>query len=64
MFTQDVQLAVMPIGGRTEKHKEFSVTLEGSQSEREEGGAIDWEKLLDTTEHDLAWGWSVMLWKK
>lgn len=29
MFTQDVHLAVMPMGGRTEKHKDFAVTLEG-----------------------------------
>lgn len=35
MFTQDVHLAVMPIGGRSEKHKDFSVTLEGGQGECE-----------------------------
>lgn len=35
MFTQDVQLAVMPIGGRTEKHKEFAVSLVGSDGDRE-----------------------------
>lgn len=35
MFTQDVQLAVTPIGGRTEKHKEFAVTCEGSDEEKE-----------------------------
>ena len=35
MFTQDISLAVMPIGGKTEKHKNFTVTLEGKQSECE-----------------------------
>ena len=35
MFTQDVQLAVMPIGGRTEKHKEFAVSLAGSAEDQE-----------------------------
>ncbi len=35
MFTQDVQMAVMPIGGRAEKHKEFAITLEGDDKERE-----------------------------
>lgn len=34
MFTQDVQLAVMPIGGRSEKHNDFAVTCEGSEEER------------------------------
>lgn len=33
MFTQDVQMAVMPIGGRTEKHKEFAVMFEGAHEE-------------------------------
>lgn len=35
MFTQDVHLAVMPIGGRTEKHKYFSVILDGENAESE-----------------------------
>ena len=35
MFTQDVQLGVMPIGGMTEKHKDFTVALEGKQSDCE-----------------------------
>lgn len=35
MFTEDVHLAVMPIGGRTEKHKEFSVILEGGNADCE-----------------------------
>lgn len=30
MFTEDVSLAVMPIGGKTDRHKEFTVTLDGS----------------------------------
>lgn len=29
MFAEDVHLAVMPIGGRTEKHKNFAVAVEG-----------------------------------
>ena len=53
MFTQDVQLAVMPIGGRTEKHKEFTVKLEGSPDECEKA-----EQLLGEIgrydRHDLA----------
>ena len=53
MFTQDVQLAVMPIGGRTEKHKEFSVTLEGSQSEREKAEQLIGE-IARYDRHDLA----------
>ena len=32
MFTQDVPLGVMPIGGRTQEDKHFSVTLEGDNS--------------------------------
>lgn len=35
MFTQDVSLAVMPIGGRTDKHKNFTVTLVGGDEDRE-----------------------------
>ena len=35
MFKNDIQLAVMPIGGRSEKHKDFTVTLEGRRSDRE-----------------------------
>jgi hypothetical protein len=40
MFTQDVQLAVMPIGGRTEKHKEFAVTCEGGEGECEKAARL------------------------
>lgn len=32
MFTQDIHLAVMPIGGRTEKQKDFTVSLDGEKS--------------------------------
>ena len=35
MFTEDIQLGVMPIGGKTEKHKDFTVALEGKQSDRD-----------------------------
>lgn len=33
MFIEDVHLAVMPIGGRTEKHKEFAITLNGEKED-------------------------------
>ena len=35
MLTEDISLDVMPIGGRTEKQKEFEVNLKGKKSERE-----------------------------
>lgn len=35
MFTEDVHLAVMPIGGKTEKHSEFNIKLEGSDKDFE-----------------------------
>jgi len=35
MFTQDVPLGVMPIGGRTDKHNNFAVSLVGSDEDRE-----------------------------
>jgi len=35
MFTQDVQLALMPIRGRKEKHKDFAVELVGSAAGQE-----------------------------
>lgn len=34
MFTEDVHLVVMPIGGRVERHKDFTVTLKASPGER------------------------------
>ena len=42
MFFQDVHLAVMPIGGRTEKHQDFAVRIEGNDT--------DCEKALDICE--------------
>lgn len=33
MFTEDISLAVMPIGGRTDKHKDFSISFNGSNSD-------------------------------
>jgi len=35
MFIEDVSLGVMPIGGRTEKHKGFAVILEGEKDKCE-----------------------------
>jgi hypothetical protein len=35
MFTQDVHLAVMPIGGKTENHPEFDIKLEGNDKDFE-----------------------------
>lgn len=35
MFTEDVPLAVMPIGCRSEKHKDFAVSLVGGNEDRE-----------------------------
>ncbi|HKT31007.1 MAG TPA: hypothetical protein VJS89_00780 [Gammaproteobacteria bacterium] len=35
MFTQDVQIAVMPIGGRTEKHRNFAINIVGSAEDQE-----------------------------
>ena len=53
MFTEDVHLAVMPIGGRTEKHKEFTITLAGSQGEREKAEQLIGE-IGRYDRHDLA----------
>lgn len=36
MFTEDVHLAVMPIGGETEKHPEFAIRFEGSEGDCEQ----------------------------
>ncbi|OGA53221.1 MAG: hypothetical protein A3F74_07055 [Betaproteobacteria bacterium RIFCSPLOWO2_12_FULL_62_58] len=53
MFTEDVHLGLMPIGGRTEKHKEFAVSLQGSEDECEKTrGLIGEIGRYDT--HDLA----------
>lgn len=53
MFTQDVQLAVMPIGGRTEKHKEFAVTFEGVDKECEKAEQLIGE-ICRYDRHDVA----------
>jgi len=53
MFTQDVQLTVMPIGGRTDKHKEFRVTFEGVSAECEKAQQLIGE-IARYDRHDLA----------
>ncbi len=35
MFTEDISLAIMPIGGRTTRHEEFSVSMDGDEGECE-----------------------------
>src|SRR3990170_7845343 len=40
MFIEDVSLQVMPIGGRTEKHKGFEVILEGEKDECEHAAQL------------------------
>ena len=35
MFIDDIHLAIMPIGGQTENHKDFTVKLKGEDLERE-----------------------------
>ena len=53
MFTEDVHLAVMPIGGRTERNKNFAVALEGSPDVCERARALLGE-LSKFDRHDLA----------
>lgn len=53
MFTEDVHLAVMPIGGRTERNKNFAVALEGSPDACERARALLGE-LAKFDRHDLA----------
>ncbi len=53
MFTQDVHLAVMPIGGRTEKYKDFSVNLVGSAEDREKAQQLIGE-IGRYDRHDMA----------
>jgi hypothetical protein len=54
MFIEDVSLAVMPIGGRTKKHKGFAVVLEGEKDTCEQArhliGEIDTYDRYDLTE--------------
>jgi hypothetical protein len=40
MFIEDIHLALMPIGGRTEKHPDFSVEVEGPDPEQEKTVAL------------------------
>lgn len=40
MFTEDVHLGVMPIGGRTERQNNFAVTLDGKEKECERASSI------------------------
>lgn len=40
MLAEDVHLGVMPIGGRTEKKRDFSVILSGDEIEREKAGSL------------------------
>jgi hypothetical protein len=40
MFTEDVHLSVMPIGGRTEKHKNFKIMLNGEEKECERASYV------------------------
>ena len=52
MFTQDIQLGVMPIGGITEKHEDFTVALEGKQSDCERAEQLIAE-IGNKDRHDL-----------
>lgn len=40
MFTQDVHLAVMPIGGKTEKHPEFAIRFDGNDKDCERASEL------------------------
>ncbi len=40
MFTEDIHLAIMPIGGRTEKQDEFAVELQGEEPDCEKAKEI------------------------
>jgi hypothetical protein len=40
MFTEDIHLAIMPIGGRTEKREEFTVEFQGEEPECEKAKEI------------------------
>ena len=45
MFTEDIHLAIMPIGGRTEKRKEFTVEFQGEEPECEKAKEISLQKM-------------------
>lgn len=53
MFTEDVQLAVMPIGGRADKQKDFAVTLVGEEGECERARQLIGE-IGEFDKYDLA----------
>ncbi|MET0072500.1 MAG: hypothetical protein ABW096_20905 [Candidatus Thiodiazotropha sp.] len=53
MFTEDIHLAIMPIGGRTDKQKEFAVKFEGEVPDCEKAKEIVGE-LGEFDRHDAA----------
>ncbi len=53
MFTEDIHLAIMPIGGRTDKQKEFAVEFQGDASDCERAKEIVGE-LCEFDRYDTA----------
>ena len=53
MFVEDVQLGLMPIGGRTERHKEFAVSLAGGGEDRAKAEQLIGQ-IGQYDQHDLA----------
>lgn len=53
MFTEDIHLAIMPIGGRTDKQKEFAVEFQGEAPDCERAKEIVGE-LGEFNRHDTA----------
>lgn len=53
MFTEDIHLAIMPIGGRTDKQKEFAVEFQGEEPDSEKAKQIIGE-LGEFDIHDTA----------
>ncbi|MEW8375017.1 MAG: hypothetical protein AB2722_14005 [Candidatus Thiodiazotropha sp.] len=53
MFTEDIHMAIMPIGGRTDKQKEFAVEFQGEAPECERAKVIIGE-LGEFNRHDAA----------
>lgn len=53
MFTEDIHLAIMPIGGRTDKQKEFAVEFQGETPDCERAREIVGE-LGEFDRHDTA----------
>lgn len=52
MFTEDIHLAIMPIGGRTEKQQEFAVEFKGEEPDCEKAKEIIGE-LGQFDKHDI-----------